>query len=151
MDRNETEGEEGGTSRGSQHYLSMAIRNPKERLEKERRRREREKSKKMVVEKRDSHRVYKDQGKRQNEEVSCELGSELTPVKQVSNPAAAVNSTPIATPRVSGLGIIGTTEYTLSNTPRAIRRASLLARLSKWQIMETRRSNPMKRDGPMPR
>lgn len=114
MDENEGEAEERGRSRGSQHYLSMGMTCPKERFDRERQRREREKSRQRVDEKRDSHRVYKGRRKRRNEEVSYELGSELTPVKEVSSPATAADLTPTANPRLSGLGIVGVQEYTPS-------------------------------------
>jgi len=58
-----------------------------------------EKTRQRVVEKRNSHRVYKERKKRRNEEIEREErdAKELTPVREVSSPATGTNA----------LGIIG--------------------------------------------
>jgi hypothetical protein len=66
-----------------------------------------QKARQRVVEKRDSHRVYKERRKRRNEEIERDTegdGKELTPVKEVSSPATGANA----------LGIIGLRFPTLS-------------------------------------
>lgn len=93
----------------SKHYLSLGSSNldPKEK--------EKpilvEKSRQRVVERKDSHRVYKERRKRRNKEIECEERDkkELTPVREVSFPAAGANA----------LGIIGLRFPKLSSEGRS--------------------------------
>lgn len=88
----------------SKHYLSLGSSNlvPKEKAV--------EKVKQGAVEKRDSHRVYKERRKRRNQELEWEEAErkDLTPVKEVSSPATGANA----------LGIVGLRFPTLSREGR---------------------------------
>jgi hypothetical protein len=98
--------EELGRSRpSSKYYLSLGFSNlaPKENEKVN----SVEKTKQRVVEKRDSHRVYKERRKKRNEEIERDTegdGKDLTPVREVSSPATGANA----------LGIIGLRFPTLS-------------------------------------
>ena len=81
----------------SKHYLSLGSSNLVPTEDKI------AKVKQRVIEKRDSHRVYKERRKRRNEEVERE-DVDLTPVKEVSSPATGANA----------LGIVGLRFPTLS-------------------------------------
>ncbi|KAN0099969.1 hypothetical protein V8E51_013744 [Hyaloscypha variabilis] len=69
----------------SKHYLSLGSSNLVPTEDKI------AKVKQRVIEKRDSHRVYKERRKRRNEEVERE-DVDLTPVKEVSSPATGANA-----------------------------------------------------------
>jgi hypothetical protein len=94
----------------SKHYLSLGCSNFVAKEDKEKA----EKTKQRVVDKRDSHRVYKERRKRRNEELEREerATNELTPVKEVSSPATGGNALGIVHLRFPTLSREGTNGVT---------------------------------------
>jgi hypothetical protein len=94
----------------SKHYLSLGSSNLVAKEDKYKV----EQAKQRVVDKRDSHRVYKERRKRRNEELEREerATNELTPVKEVSSPATGENALGIVRLRFPTLSREGTNGVT---------------------------------------